>query len=40
MKRLLVYPRCPAAFGSFRYAMKFINRKAQFMKIAQVGFMP
>ncbi|NLC71972.1 MAG: B12-binding domain-containing radical SAM protein, partial [Desulfuromonadaceae bacterium] len=30
MKILLVYPRYPATFWSFRYAMKFINRKASF----------
>ncbi len=30
MKILLVYPHYPATFWSFRYAMKFINRKASF----------
>ncbi len=30
MKILLVYPRYPATFWSFRYAMKFIDRKASF----------
>jgi radical SAM superfamily enzyme YgiQ (UPF0313 family) len=30
MNILLVYPQCPATFWSFRYAMKFIDRKASF----------
>ncbi len=30
MKILLVYPHYPATFWSFRYAMKFIDRKASF----------
>jgi radical SAM superfamily enzyme YgiQ (UPF0313 family) len=30
MKILLVYPPCPDTFWSFRYALKFINRKASF----------
>ncbi|MDT8441173.1 MAG: B12-binding domain-containing radical SAM protein [Desulfuromonadales bacterium] len=30
MKVLLVYPHYPATFWSFRYAMKFIDRKASF----------
>jgi len=30
MKILLVYPRYPTTFWSFRYAMKFIGRKASF----------
>ncbi|MBN2427837.1 MAG: cobalamin-dependent protein, partial [Deltaproteobacteria bacterium] len=30
MKILLVYPRYPDTFWSFRHAMKFINRKASF----------
>ena len=30
MKILLVYPRYPTTFWSFRYAMKFIDRKASF----------
>ena len=30
MKILLVYPHYPATFWSFRYAMKFINRRASF----------
>ncbi len=30
MKILLVYPRYPDTFWSFRYAMKFIDRKASF----------
>lgn len=30
MNILLVYPRYPATFWSFRYAMKFIDRKASF----------
>jgi hypothetical protein len=30
MKILFVYPHYPATFWSFRYAMKFINRKASF----------
>jgi len=30
MNILFVYPQCPATFWSFRYAMKFIGRKASF----------
>lgn len=30
MNALLVYPRCPDTFWSFRHAMKFIGRKASF----------
>ncbi len=30
MKILLVYPRCPDSFWSFRHAMKFIGKKASF----------
>ena len=30
MKVLLVYPECPDTFWSFKYALKFISKKAVF----------
>ena len=36
MKALLVYPRYPDTFWSFRYALKFISKKASFPPLGLV----
>jgi radical SAM superfamily enzyme YgiQ (UPF0313 family) len=33
MKVVLVYPRCPDTFWSFRYALKFISKKANYLPL-------